>query len=66
MFPLKLEKLHPYGMFAVLLNRLPIETLYLKYVERLKIIIRRLKVLVYKDYVLKMYSLLLPNKFGSS
>ena len=56
MLPLKLEKLHLCGTLAVLLNRLPIETLYLKYVERFVVIIQWLKVLLDKDLVSKLYS----------
>ncbi len=51
MFPLKLEKLPLYGTFVVLLNRLPIETPYLKCVERIVVIIQRLKPLIYKDLI---------------
>ena len=80
MLPLKLEKLHlckvasfrvsrkacdDRGTFAVLPNRLPIRTLYLKYVERLEMIIQRLESLIYKDFVSKMY-ISLPVKTGSS
>ena len=55
MFPLKLEKLHPYGALKVLPIQLLNRTLYLKYVEELTNIIQRLKTLLYKDLVSKMY-----------
>lgn len=57
MIPLKLEKLHPYGALKVLPIQLLNRTLYLKYVEELKNIVQRLKPLLYKDLMSKLYSL---------
>ena len=54
MFPLKLEKLHLYGTFAVLLLQLLERTLYLKYVERTVVIIQRLKGLLDQDFMWKL------------
>ena len=80
MFPLKLEKLHPYSVFKVLPNQLLIRTLYLKedeifevsskikavrYVEELVSIIQRFKHLLDKDLMSKLY-ILLPDKSGYS
>ena len=56
MFPLKLEKLHPCGTFKILPIQLLNRTRYLKYVEELTGIIQRLKPLLYKDLLSKLYT----------